>query len=80
MESAKECVTTHLPNQPALKMDGAGASDPYRTVSAMLSFKAETSRRAAVVSAEAWDASLSGAATGADLGGSSKYSNENFED
>ena len=43
-------------------------------------FKAETSRRAAVVSAEAWDASLSGAATGADLGGSSKYSNENFED
>ena len=42
--------------------------------------KAETSRRAAVVSAEAWDASLSGAATGADLGGSSKYSNENFED
>ena len=43
-------------------------------------FKAETSRRAAVVSAEAWDASLTGAATGADLGGSSKYSNENFED
>ena len=25
-ESAKECVTTHLPNQLALKMDGAGAS------------------------------------------------------
>ena len=45
-----------------------------------LKLKAETSRRAAVVSAEAWDASLSGAATGADLGGSSKYSNENFED
>ena len=22
-ESAKECVTTHLPNRPALKMDGA---------------------------------------------------------
>ena len=35
-------------------------------------FKAETSRRAAVVSAEAWDVSLSGAATGADLEGSSK--------
>ena len=46
----------------------------------MCIFQAETSRRAAVVSAEAWDASLSGAATGADLGGSSKYSNENFED
>ena len=42
--------------------------------------KAETSRRAAAVSAEAWDVSLGGAAAGADLGGSSKYSNENFED
>ena len=41
--------------------------------------QAETSRRAAAVSAEAWDASLGGAAAGADLGGSSKYSNENFE-
>ncbi|KAH3829362.1 hypothetical protein DPMN_131358 [Dreissena polymorpha] len=27
-ESAKECVTTHLPNQLALKMDGAEASRP----------------------------------------------------
>ena len=27
-----------------------------------------------------WGVSLGGAATGADLGGSSKYSNENFED
>ena len=27
MESAKECVTTHLPNELALKMDGAEASD-----------------------------------------------------
>ena len=25
MEPAKECVTTHLPNQLALKMDGARA-------------------------------------------------------
>ena len=41
---------------------------------------AETSRRAAVVSTEAWGVSPGGAATGADLGGSSKYSNENFED
>ena len=39
-----------------------------------------TSRRAAVVSVEVWGVSLDGAATGADLGGSSKYSNENFED
>jgi hypothetical protein len=42
--------------------------------------QAATSRRAAVVSTEAWGVSLGGAATGADLGGSSKYSNENFED
>ena len=33
-----------------------------------------------MVSTEAWGASPGGAATGADLGGSSKYSNENFED
>ena len=33
-----------------------------------------------MVSVEAWGAILRGAATGADLGGSSKYSNENFED
>ena len=32
-----------------------------------------------MVSIEAADASPGGAATGADLGGSSKYSNENFE-
>ena len=32
------------------------------------------------MSVEAWGAILGGAAPGADLGGSSKYSNENFED
>ena len=42
--------------------------------------QAATSRRAAAVSTEAWGVSLGGAAAGADLGGSSKYSNENFED
>lgn len=41
---------------------------------------AVTSRRVAAVSTEALGASLGGAAAGADLGGSSKYSNENFED
>ena len=41
---------------------------------------AATSRRAAAVSSEALGVSLGGAAVGADLGGSSKYSNENFED
>lgn len=38
------------------------------------------SRRAAAVSTEVLGVSLDGAAAGADLGGSSKYSNENFED
>ena len=28
MESAKKCVTTYLPNELALKMDGAQASYP----------------------------------------------------
>uniref|UniRef100_A0A0R3UD55 Uncharacterized protein n=1 Tax=Mesocestoides corti TaxID=53468 RepID=A0A0R3UD55_MESCO len=37
------------------------------------------SRRVAVVSVEALGVSLGGAATGADLGGSSKYSSENLE-
>ena len=63
-------------------MDGAGASDLYRTVAvvrAMRGCHVATSRRAAAVSTEAWGASLGGAAAGADLGGSSKYSNENFE-
>ena len=36
MESAKECVTTHLPKQLALKMDGARASGLYSTVAAAL--------------------------------------------
>ena len=30
-ESAKECVTTHLPNELALKMDGAEAGHLYFT-------------------------------------------------
>ena len=34
MESAKECVTTHLPNELALKMDGAEASDLYSAIGA----------------------------------------------
>ena len=35
-ESAKECVTTHLPNQLALKMDGAGATYLYSAVKSIL--------------------------------------------
>ena len=34
MESAKECVTTHLPNELALKMDGAEAGHLYSTTGA----------------------------------------------
>ena len=33
MASAKECVTTHLPNQSALKMDGTIARGLYSTMS-----------------------------------------------
>lgn len=40
---------------------------------------AATSRRAAAVRLEAWGAGPGGAAAGADLGGSSNYSNESFE-
>ena len=54
-ESTKECVTTHLPNQLALKMDGAGALDPYLAVADDGSCEgyAATSRRSAAVSTEA---------------------------
>lgn len=41
---------------------------------------AVSSKRVAAVSIETLGESLGGAAVGADLGGSSKYSNENFED
>ena len=33
-EPAKECVTTHLPNELAPKMDGAKACDRYSTIAA----------------------------------------------
>ena len=35
MESAKECVTTHLPNGLALKMDGAAAHCLYLAMERM---------------------------------------------
>ena len=37
-ESAKECVTTHLPKQLALKMDGAQASNLYLTVETIIEY------------------------------------------
>ena len=85
-ESTNECVTTHQPNQLALKMDGNRASGLYQTVDVMrgalqsAADDASTSRQVAAVSIEALGASPGGAAAVADLGGSSKYSNENSED
>ncbi|CAL9142661.1 unnamed protein product, partial [Musa hybrid cultivar] len=75
-KSAKECVTTHLPNQLAPKMDGAEARDPHPAIGGER--QAPMSRRARR-SPQNPGASPGGAAVGADLGGSSKYSNENFE-
>jgi hypothetical protein len=49
LESAKECVTTHLPKQLALKMDGAEALSPYPAVGAIEEGYAPTSRRDAAV-------------------------------
>ena len=78
--SAKECVTTHLPNQPALKMDGAVAWDLYRI--GIVSLLA--SKRYRVGGCRGcWEATgvrQSGAATGTDLGSSSNYSSEILED
>ena len=64
-------------------MDGAGASDLYRPETAVNDYCAShavSSKRVAAASIETLGVSLGGAAAGADLGGSSKYSNENFED
>ncbi|CAG9763521.1 unnamed protein product [Ceutorhynchus assimilis] len=66
-------------------MDGAEASCLYSTVSGMCDrprgdHEALTSRRVAAVSAEGLAVRPSGAAVGADLGGSSKYSSEALED
>ena len=74
-KSAKECVTTHLPNGLAPKMDGAQAGDRCPTTD-MNKLQCVGGRRGCNA---AFGVSLSESASGADLGGSSKYSNENFE-
>jgi len=76
-ESSKECVTTHQPNALAPKMDDAKAIGRYLAVGAST---APTSRKAWRLAAKPLGAILGGAASSADLGGSSKYSNEIFED
>src|SRR3954462_6530913 len=75
-KSAKECVTTHLPNQLAPKMDGAEARDPHPAIGAIVMARGVGGRGGRC---KTRGASPGGAAVGADLGGSSKYSNENFE-
>ena len=82
-ESAKECVTTHLPKQLALKMDDAEAPRSYPAVAAEQALEVPTPRR--VGRSRGWrgrllGVNLAGAAPGADLGGSSKYSREALED
>ena len=55
-ESAKECVTTHLPNQLALKMNGAergGRAGPSGEEFAFFTSVLPTSRKDATVSFEA---------------------------
>ena len=63
-------------------MDGAGATYLYSAVKTILAPRApcldEQEGRGGGV--EGLNVSSAGAAAGADLGGSSKYSNENFED
>jgi len=65
-------------------MDGAKAPHLYPTVAAEPTFlkgpDAATSRKVAGVARKALGVNLAGAASGADLGGSSKYSREALED
>ena len=69
MEPAKECVTTHLLNWLALKMDGAEGEGDAQLGTRVLWYPSRWARglggRLGV--------SLGGPALGADLGDSSKY-------
>jgi len=68
---------THLPNELALKMDGAQACDRCPTHSAGRECCGVGGRGGGKA---AWIVRLGEAASSADLGGSSKYSKGNFED
>ena len=66
-----------------MKMDGAKAFHLYRAVLLELALcgpYSRTSRQVASVALKALGVNLAGAAGGADLGGSSKYSREALED
>ena len=73
MESAKECVTTHEPNESALKMDGASTGYRYSTVG-LNAMDRRVGRRGGT--AEAFGVSQSEGASSADLGCSSNYTIE----
>ena len=75
-ESAKECVTTHLPNELAPKIDGAQACYLHSAEDANAKRLRVGVRGGRV---EAYPVRGSEAASSADLGGSSKYSSENLE-
>ena len=81
-KSAKECVTTHLPNGPAPKMDGAQARPPIPNRQRKnITQDCLTSRRAWGPWRSLPPVRAGRTGPSADLGGSSKYSNEshNFE-
>ena len=59
---------THLPNELALKMDGAKACDRYSTII----IKGNSDEQEGVDVVRSLDVSLGGTASSADLGGSSK--------
>ena len=76
-------MSSHLPKQLALKMNGAKASSQCSTVGAIMArtqgLEVLTSRRVMALSVEGTAMSGPGAAASADLGGSSKYSSEILE-
>ena len=80
-ESAKECVTTHLPNRLALKMDGAKAGSLCLTERANIQLYTMFFRvggRGGYF--EVLGVNRHAMASSADLGSSSKYSSEILED
>jgi len=70
LKSAKECVTTHLPNESAPKMDSAKACHSYLT----FEFKNDSKSRGAWrLVVKLLGVNLSETASSVDLGGSSNY-------
>ena len=76
VKSAKECVTTHLPNELAPKMDGASACHLDTATEAHARLLCVGGRGARY---EGEPVRVAGTGSSADLGGSSKYSSENLE-